>query len=69
MNDGRPRFGFMSRAGQFGYPFLISAILLALLLARKDVPVIRSFIRSLDTSTHHSAEVGSLAKSQDLNMG
>lgn len=29
MNDKPPRFGFESRAGQFSYPFLISAMLLA----------------------------------------
>ena len=29
MNNSPPRFGFESRAGQFSYPFLISAMLLA----------------------------------------
>ena len=42
MHDGPPRFGFESRAGQFSYPFLISAMLLAHRYLYPEFPGLRA---------------------------
>lgn len=42
MKDTPPRFGFESRAGQFSYPFLISAMLLAHRYLYPEFPGLRT---------------------------
>lgn len=42
MNEAPPRFGFESRAGQFSYPFLISAMLLVHRYLYPEFPGLRT---------------------------